>query len=164
MKIVRINVKTDNISTEEITQDSKYFLFGARGLTSHIVHDEVPAKCDPLGPENKLVIANGILTGSSFPNSGRTSVGAKSPLTNGIKEANVGGRPAMMLARRGLRALILENISSEALISFKQSPSAQNACATVAIIASISVGKVNIASLPNAINSNAVISNIAISK
>ncbi|MBY8988468.1 MAG: aldehyde ferredoxin oxidoreductase, partial [Candidatus Lokiarchaeota archaeon] len=67
----------------------------------------------PLGPDNKLILANGILTGSPFPNSARTSVGGKSPLTNGVKEANVGGRPSLMLAKHGIRALVLENISSE---------------------------------------------------
>ena len=112
MKIVRINVENEDIQFEEITQDSKYFLRGARGLSSQIIHDEVPPLCDPLGRENKLILANGLLAGSPFPCSARTSVGAKSPLTNGIKEANVGGRPAMMLARHGIRAIVLEDISS----------------------------------------------------
>jgi aldehyde:ferredoxin oxidoreductase len=113
MQIVRINVKSFEIKYEEITQDSKYYLLGARGLTSQIVHDEVPPKCDPLGPNNKLILANGILTGSPFPNSARTSVGSKSPLTSGIKEANVGGRPSLILAKLGIRALIFEDISSK---------------------------------------------------
>ncbi len=112
MKIVRINVENEDIRFEEITPDSKYFQRGARGLSSQIIHDEVPPLCNPLGRENKLIIANGLLGGSPFPCSARTSVGAKSPLTNGIKEANVGGRPAMMLARHGIRAIVLENISS----------------------------------------------------
>ena len=113
MQIVRINVKSQKIDYEEITNDSKYYLLGARGLTSQIVHDEVPPRCDPLGSENKLILANGILTGSPFPNSARTSVGSKSPLTNGIKEANVGGRPSLMLAKHGIRALVFEDVSSE---------------------------------------------------
>ena len=113
MKIVRINVNTDSIRYEEITRDSKFFLLGGRGLSSQIVHDEVPPLCDPLGNENKLIIANGLLTGSPFPNSARTSVGAKSPLTNGIKESNIGGRPAMMLASHGIRALVLEDITDD---------------------------------------------------
>ena len=112
MKIARINVNTDSIRYEEITRDSKFFLLGGRGLSSQIVYDEVPPLCDPLGNENKLIIANGILTGSPFPNSARTSVGAKSPLTKGIKESNIGGRPAMMLAQHGIRALILEGQST----------------------------------------------------
>jgi len=113
MKIIRINLKSNKINSEEISRDSKYFLLGGRGLTSQIVNDEVPPNCDPLGPQNKLIIATGVLAGSPFPNSARTSVGAKSPLTNGIKEANVGGRPAMMLARYGIRAIVLENQSTD---------------------------------------------------
>ncbi len=113
MKIARINVNTDSIKYEEITRESKFFLLGARGLSSQIVHDEVPPRCDSLSKDNKLILANGILTGSPFPNSARTSVGAKSPLTNGIKEANVGGRPSMMMAAHGIRALVLEDISRE---------------------------------------------------
>ncbi|MFX1600052.1 MAG: aldehyde ferredoxin oxidoreductase C-terminal domain-containing protein [Promethearchaeota archaeon] len=112
MKIVRINAENDDIRYDEITSESKFYLCGARGLSSQIIRDEVPPLCDPLGSENKLIIANGILGGSPFPCSARTSVGAKSPLTNGIKEANVGGRPAMMLARHGIRAIVLEDISS----------------------------------------------------
>lgn len=112
MKIIRINLESNKINYEEISRESKYFLLGARGLTSQIVNDQVPPNCDPLGPQNKLIIANGILAGSPFPNSARTSVGAKSPLTNGIKEANVGGRPAMMLARYGIRAVVLEKQST----------------------------------------------------
>ncbi|MFX1337439.1 MAG: aldehyde ferredoxin oxidoreductase C-terminal domain-containing protein [Promethearchaeota archaeon] len=113
MKIARINVNTESVQYEEITRDSKFFLLGARGLSSQIVHDEVPPLCDPLGKDNKLILANGILTGSPFPNSARTSVGAKSPLTKGIKEANVGGRPSMIMAAHGIRALVLEDMSRE---------------------------------------------------
>jgi aldehyde:ferredoxin oxidoreductase len=113
MRIARVNVNSEIIKLEEISPDSKYFLLGGRGFTSEIVHDEVPPNCDPLGKDNKLIFASGLLTGSPFPNSARTSVGAKSPLTNGIKEANVGGRPSMMLALHGLRGIILEDIASK---------------------------------------------------
>ncbi len=113
MRLARIDLNSESIDFEEITRDSKYFLLGGRGLTSQIVYDEVEPGCDPLGMKNKLIIANGLLTGSPFPNSARTSVGAKSPLTNGIKESNIGGRPAMMLALYGIRALIFEGISKE---------------------------------------------------
>ena len=75
MKIVRINVDTEKLKYEDITSESKYFLLGGRGLSSQIIHDEVPPLCDPLGEENKLILATGLLTGSPFPCSGRTSVG-----------------------------------------------------------------------------------------
>ncbi|NVM36490.1 MAG: aldehyde ferredoxin oxidoreductase, partial [Candidatus Lokiarchaeota archaeon] len=71
MKIVRINVENEDFRFDEITPDSKYFLRGARGLSSQIIHDEVPPLCDPLGSENKLILANGTLAGSPFPCSAR---------------------------------------------------------------------------------------------
>ena len=61
-----------------------------------------------LGAENKLVIAPGILSGTIAAMSGRLSVGAKSPLTGGIKEANAGGQAAQVLARLGYAAIVLE--------------------------------------------------------
>lgn len=118
MKLIRINTKTNEIDSEEITEDSKYFLYGSRGLTSKIVNEEVPPQCEPYGPKNKLIISNGLLTGSPFPNSARTSIGGKSPLTGGIKEANVGGRGSMLLAQHGIRGIVLENKSEEWKIIF----------------------------------------------
>ncbi len=83
---------------------------GGRGLTSAIVNKEVPADCHPLGPENKLVIAPGLLSGTAAANSGRLSVGCKSPLTGGIKEANAGGQAAQLLGRLGFAAIVLEGV------------------------------------------------------
>lgn len=81
---------------------------GGRALTSAIVGKEVEPTCHPLGKNNKLVIAPGLLSGTAAPNSGRLSVGAKSPLTGGIKESNAGGTAAQKLARLGIKALIIE--------------------------------------------------------
>jgi aldehyde:ferredoxin oxidoreductase len=78
-------------------------------MTSAIVAEEVAPVCVPLGPENKLVFAPGLLGGSAAPISGRLSVGAKSPLTGGIKESNSGGQPGQIMARHGIRALVIED-------------------------------------------------------
>ncbi|MFW2366033.1 MAG: aldehyde ferredoxin oxidoreductase family protein [Desulforhopalus sp.] len=110
-KILRVRLDT---KTYEIApMPDKYRNLGGRGLTSRIISQEVPPKCDPLGRENKLVFAPGILAGSVVPNSGRISVGAKSPLTSGIKEANAGGAAAHMLARLGLQAIVLEGCAED---------------------------------------------------
>ena len=69
---------------------------------------EVPADCHPLGPENKLVIAPGLMSGSAASTSGRLSVGCKSPLTGGIKEANAGGQAAQYLGQLNIAAIVLE--------------------------------------------------------
>lgn len=81
---------------------------GGRAMTSTIVSKEVPPLCHPLGSNNKLVIAPGLLSGSAAAISGRISVGCKSPLTGGIKESNAGGQPGQVLARLGYAAIILE--------------------------------------------------------
>ena len=49
------------------------------------------ATVDPLSPANPLIFSAGPFAGSSFSNANRTSVGCKSPLTGGVKEANGGG-------------------------------------------------------------------------
>lgn len=86
---------------------SDWKLLGGRSLISRILLHECDASCDPLGEENLLVFAPGLLAGSSAPTSGRLSIGCKSPLTNGIKEANVGGEPGQDLMRLGIRAVII---------------------------------------------------------
>jgi aldehyde:ferredoxin oxidoreductase len=86
----------------------KYKLLAGRGLTSTIIHDEVDPTCHPLGPNNKLVFAPGIVTGTNAPSSGRVSVGGKSPLTGGIKESNAGSNWPQLVARLGLKAVIVE--------------------------------------------------------
>ena len=78
---------------------------GGHGLTSAIVSRDVDPEADPLGPGNVLVFAAGIFAGTVVPNGGRLSVGGKSPLTGGIKEANSGGSAARALAELGLRAI-----------------------------------------------------------
>ena len=93
-------------SIEDIPAD--WAAHGGRGLTSTIVAAEVEPTCHPLGPKNKLVIAPGLLSGTVAANSGRISIGAKSPLTGTIKEANGGGTAAQFLARSGCKALIIE--------------------------------------------------------
>jgi len=86
----------------------EYVTLGGRGMTSNIVAKEVPPTCNPLGPHNKLVFAPGIVTGTAAPTSGRISVGGKSPLTGGIKEANAGTNFAQMLGRMRIGAIIVE--------------------------------------------------------
>ncbi len=110
-KIYRVNMTDLTTSIEEVPQD--WLGLGGRGLTSTIVAAEVPPTCHPLGPNNKLVLAPGLLSGTVAANSGRLSVGAKSPLTGTIKESNGGGTAAQFLARLGCKAMIIEGRPSE---------------------------------------------------
>ena len=107
-KILRIDVGVSGGPSFQTDSLASYAGLGGRAMTSAIVAKEVPPLCHPLGEDNKLVIAPGILSGSVAAMSGRLSVGCKSPLTGGIKEANAGGQAAQVLARLGYAAIVLE--------------------------------------------------------
>jgi aldehyde:ferredoxin oxidoreductase len=107
-KILRIDMGAEGgpkVRTEPL---GGYAGMGGRAMTSAIVAKEVPPLCHPLGADNKLVIAPGLLSGTTAAMSGRLSVGCKSPLTGGIKESNAGGQAAQVLARLGYAAIVLE--------------------------------------------------------
>ncbi len=110
-KILRVNMTDLSTKIEEVP--AAWAGHGGRGLTSTIVAAEVPPTCHPLGPHNKLVFAPGLLTGTPAANSGRLSAGAKSPLTGTIKESNAGGTAAQLLARLGIKAMIIEGLPKE---------------------------------------------------
>ncbi|RJP67787.1 MAG: aldehyde ferredoxin oxidoreductase [Candidatus Abyssobacteria bacterium SURF_17] len=105
-KILRVDMTAQTVTEEAV--GGQYAGLGGRGLTSKIVNAEVPPLCHPLGRENKLVMAPGLLSGTAAPCSGRLSVGGKSPLTGGIKEANAGGTAAQRLGRLGIAAIVVE--------------------------------------------------------
>ena len=105
-KILRVNTAAGTATYEDLPDDLT--LYGGRALTSAIVAREVDAAADALGPANKIVFAPGLLSGTTAPNSSRLSVGCKSPLTGGIKEANSGGQAAGRLGRLGIAAIVVE--------------------------------------------------------
>jgi aldehyde:ferredoxin oxidoreductase len=108
--IIKVNMTTKEITTVE---NPDYRLLGGRALSARILLDEVPPNCEPLGAKNKLVIAPGLLAGTPVTSGSRVSCGAKSPMTNGIKEANCGGNIGIFLGRFGIKAVVLEGVPDE---------------------------------------------------
>jgi len=104
--ILRVNMT--NLTAKFQNVPVKYKYYGGRGLTSAITFNEVPPTCHPLGPNNKVIFAPGLVTGTAAPTSARLSVGGKSPLTGTIKETNAGGVAALKLARLGIKAIVVE--------------------------------------------------------
>ncbi len=111
-RIVRVNARTGAIESAAVPEAAS--TWGGRQLIAHTLLREMNPGCAPLGRGNKLVFAPGWLGGTAVPMSGRLSVGAKSPLTGGIKEANVGGEAAQTLARAGVSALVIDDAPDEA--------------------------------------------------
>jgi len=105
-RILRVDMTKLEAKFEDLPTD--FVALGGRALTSTIVANEVDPLCHPLGPNNKLVFAPGLVTGTKAPTSGRLSVGAKSPLTGGIKEANAGTNFSQKLGRMRIAAIIVE--------------------------------------------------------
>jgi len=88
-RIIRVNMTNLSITEEQLPQEDR--ALGGRTLTSQIIAREVEPTCHPLGAKNKLVFATGVFAGTPVSSSNRISIGAKSPLTGGIKESNGGG-------------------------------------------------------------------------
>lgn len=107
MHIWRVNARKHEVKTESVP--ASWQRLGGRGLIARIMVDEVDATCDPLGAGNKLIFAPGLLVGHMLSSTDRISIGGKSPLTGGIKEANAGGRTGLHMAHMGIHALIIED-------------------------------------------------------
>ncbi len=111
--ILRVNLSTAVISREALDAKVARDFIGGRGLGIYYLLKEVNPLCDPLGPENKMILACGPLTGTLAPTGARYMVTTKSPLTGAITCANSGGNFPAELRKTGCGAIILEGKSSK---------------------------------------------------
>ena len=111
MKILRIDMSTLTSTLEDLPE--AWTILGGRGLSAKILRKEVSPDTDPVGSDARLVLANGPLGGTMAPSFGRMSMGAKSPLTMGIKEANVGGAAGQKIDKLGVRAIVVQGAPSD---------------------------------------------------
>ena len=100
-------MNTGQISLDE--HDAKFYrmYLGGRGIVAYYLLKEVPPDCDPLGPQNILVFAASVLTGTPIPGTGRNSAGAKSPLTGTYGESEGGGDWGVKLRWAGYDGLVI---------------------------------------------------------
>ncbi len=110
-KFIRVDMTSLKATIGEVPE--KYIGLGGRALTSNFVADEVKPTCHALGKNNKLIFSPGLLSGTPAANSGRISVGAKSPLTGTIKESNSGGSFSQKMAKMGIKALVIEGMPAD---------------------------------------------------
>jgi len=111
MKLLNIDLINKSYNYKNLSKKS--LIKGGRALIAEVLKESNVANAYPLGPENKLIICNGALAGTGVSCSDRLSIGAKSPLTGGIKESNSGGDCARSLAKLNLRGIILNNKISD---------------------------------------------------
>jgi aldehyde:ferredoxin oxidoreductase len=107
-RILRLNLTTGEIWTDE-PEDAFYRKFvGGRNIILHYLLTFMPAEADPLGPDNLLIFAPGLLTGTALPGAGRHAIGGKSPLTGALGSSEAGGWWGAELKRAGFDALVIQ--------------------------------------------------------
>jgi aldehyde:ferredoxin oxidoreductase len=110
-KYLHINLKDRSVETEEL-QGEAVIRSGRHHIAKTLLKRGV-ATVDPLSPENPLIFSAGPFAGTNFSNANRVSVGCKSPLTGGIKEANSGGTFAFALGQLETAGLTLYDASAD---------------------------------------------------
>jgi len=96
-KILRVNLSTGKIVSQELGRDMAYNFLGGSGFGTKILWDEVGPNVEPFSAENRLIFAVGPFTGTIYPTAGRFEVIGKSPLTRIYGDANSGGHFAPKL-------------------------------------------------------------------
>jgi aldehyde:ferredoxin oxidoreductase len=107
-KIAYIDLSTGDIQTQPIPLEVRKKFLGGRGLDAYLLYNHAKKGCDPLGPENPLLISGGILTATCASATARTHIMAKSPLTGMLGSTNMGGFFAPELAWAGFHHLVIK--------------------------------------------------------
>ena len=112
-KLLRIDLTSQTASEEPVSDETIRRYIGGAGIGVKYLFDEVPPETDPLGPDNKLVIACGPFTGTTIPCASRMAVVSKSPLTGGLGLALAGGHFPVELRKCGYIAIIVEGRAAQ---------------------------------------------------
>jgi aldehyde:ferredoxin oxidoreductase len=112
-KLLRVNLSEGRCTAEELNMAWADQYLGSRGLASKYLYEEIDPKCDPLGPDNKLIMATGPLTGTMASTGGRYTVVTKGPLTGAIACSNSGGFLGAEFKNAGWDMLIFEGRSPQ---------------------------------------------------
>jgi aldehyde:ferredoxin oxidoreductase len=106
-KLLRVDLSKGKSVVQDLDPKVAVDFLGGRGFAVKTLWDELPRGTDPLSPENLLILATGPLTGISMPSSGKLVVAAKSPLTGGYGDGNIGTRASVQLKKAGYDAVVI---------------------------------------------------------
>lgn len=112
-KILHIDLTSGEMETEELPDAFYRRYIGGRGFILHYLLNDTKPNLEPLSPDNLLIFAPGILTGTVLPGTGRHAVGAKSPLTGALASSEAGGWWGSELKRAGFDALVIRGRAEE---------------------------------------------------
>jgi aldehyde:ferredoxin oxidoreductase len=112
-KLLRINLSSMLVSEETLNPTYLRDYIGGSGLGIRLMYDEVPPETDPLGPDAKIFITTGPITGTSLGTAGRYQVVFKSPLTGILCDSSSGGHWGSEFKQTGYDVLVIEGQASE---------------------------------------------------
>jgi aldehyde:ferredoxin oxidoreductase len=112
-KVLTLDLGASRASTSQLESETVHAYLGGRGLATRLFMDRVDPLCDPLGPDNVLVLAASPLLGTNAPTSCRGHMVFKSPLTGAIGSTNCGGSWAPAFKATGHDALVMEGRAAE---------------------------------------------------
>jgi len=107
-RFLRVDLTKGKTTVEEYSAEFARKFIGGRGFAVKTLWDELEPGVEPLSPDNILIAAVGPLTGFALPSSGKMVVAAKSPLTGGYGDGNLGSRAAVNLRKAGYDAVVLK--------------------------------------------------------
>jgi aldehyde:ferredoxin oxidoreductase len=107
-KIAYIDLSTGKIEAKPIPLEVRKKFLGGRGLDAYLLYNHTEKGIDPLGPKNALIMSGGILTATCASATSRCHVMAKSPLTELLGSANMGGFFTPELAWAGFHHLVIK--------------------------------------------------------
>jgi len=110
-RVLRVDMSSGRVADQHLDEAVLRSFLGGRGLAAKILFDGLRPGIDPLGPENRLVLATGPLTGTGIPGCTRYGAFAKSPLTGGWGEAHAAGGFGSTLKAAGYDAVVVEGRS-----------------------------------------------------
>jgi aldehyde:ferredoxin oxidoreductase len=115
-RILRVSLSKEKAKADKYDAKMAKDFLGGRGFAAKILWDELRPGIDPLSPENRLVFAAGPLTGFTLPSSGKLVVAAKSPLTWGYGDGNIGTIAAVQMRKAGYDAVVIEGKAKNPLV------------------------------------------------
>jgi aldehyde:ferredoxin oxidoreductase len=124
-RFLRVNLSKNKAVADQYDASLTRRYLGGRGFAAKVLWDELKYEVDPLSPNNKLVFAAGPLTGFALPSSGKLVVAAKSPLTGGYGDGNIGTIAAVQMRKAGYDATIIEGKAEKPTVLLVRDKSAE---------------------------------------
>jgi aldehyde:ferredoxin oxidoreductase len=116
--LLRVNLTEGTFKKEPTSPELAKKFIGGRGFGAYYLYKEVPKGADPLGPENKIIISSGPISGLMIPGAGKMDWTTKSPLTGGYASSSLGGMMTAEMKYAGLDTIILEGVSPKPVYLF----------------------------------------------